>query len=111
NASRRFIENEDSWRWDQPFRQQHFLLVSAGEGISQLLDSSCDDSHPSGEVPGDLPLLRAVDNAKSIGELSKDRKGFVRANRKLKHEALLVAVFGQKRDSEPHRVPRRTRSD
>src|SRR5271157_2026952 len=111
NASRRLIEYEDSWRWNQPFRQQHLLLVSSGEGIGQLLDSSCDDSHPSSEVPGDLPLLRAVDDPKSIGELSKDRERFVRANRKLKHEALLVAVFGQERDSEAHRLPRRTRSD
>ena len=111
NTSRRFVKNEDSRRWNQPFRQEHLLLVSAGEGVRQLLDSRCDDPHPGCEVPGDLRLLRTIDDAKSIGEVPEDRERFVRANRKLKHQPLLMAVFGQERDSEPHRLPRRTRTD
>src|SRR5258708_5199499 len=77
NTSRRFVKDEHLWRWNQPFRQQHLLLVAAGEGVRQLLDSRCDNSHPTSEIPGDLRLLRAVDDAKSVGQLPKDRAGRV----------------------------------
>ena len=80
NTPRRFVKNEDSRRWNQPFRQEHLLLVPAGEGVGQLLDSRCDDPHPGCEVPGDVRLLRTVDDAKSIGEVPEDRERFVRAN-------------------------------
>src|SRR5260221_11399727 len=94
NAWRRFVKDEHLWRWNQPVRQQPHLLVAAGEGVGQLLDSRCDNSHPTSEIPGDLRLLRAVDDAKSVGQLPKDRERRVRANWKRQHEPLLVTVFG-----------------
>src|SRR4029077_6387072 len=77
----------------------------------QLLDSGCDDSRQISEFLGNCRLPRAVDQTKSVSQLTQDRERLVRANRKLKYEPLLMAVFGQGRDSKPHRMPRRTRLD
>jgi hypothetical protein len=87
------------------------LLVAAGEGIRLLLDSGGDNPHPASKIPSNLRLFRSIDEPKSVSKLSEDRERLVRTNRKLKHQSLLVTIFGQERDSKLHRTPRRTRSD
>src|SRR5262249_45615939 len=111
NASCRFVKNKNSWGWNQPFRQQHLLLVAARDGVRQLLYSSCHDSRQAGEFLGNLRFSHPVDKAKSVSKLTQDRERLVRANRKWKYEPLLVTVFRQERDSEPHRMTGRTRLD
>src|SRR6516225_2137822 len=87
NTSCWLVENENSWGRNQPFRQQDLLLVAAGDGIRQLLDSGCHDSRPLSEVLGDLHFPRPVDQAEAGGELTQNRKRLVRTNWKLKHQS------------------------
>ena len=108
DAARRLVEDEDARRRDQPFGQQHLLLVAAGERAGQLLDAGRDDAHARRRSRAAISAsARAVDQAEPAGEAAQHRQRLVGADRELQHEPLLVAVLGQERDAEPHRLARR----
>ena len=97
---------------DQPFREQHLLLVAAGQRAGQLLDAGRHDAHARWRIRRRPPPPgRAVDQAEPAGKPAQHRQRLVGADRELQHEALLVAILGQERDAVPHRLAGRANPD
>ena len=79
-----------------------FCWLPPGQGPHQLVDAG----HPDVELPrvvvGDLAFSRRA-NQEAREDARKDRQGHVLGDRKVQHEALLVAILGQVRDPGIHR--------
>src|SRR5450432_310914 len=96
-----FVEDQDTRLRPKPLGQDYFLLVAAGQGTDELVDTG----HPDVEllrVRASHPTLDRGLQQESREQPGEDRQGHVLGDREIEHQALLVAVLGQVGDPGMH---------
>ena len=105
DAARRLVEDEQLGVGAQPARQQHLLLVAAGQLADLLLGARGLDRQARDEPVDDRALARLVDDA-GAGESRQQRERDVLAHRHVGNDALDLAILGAEADAERDRVGR-----
>ena len=84
----------------QPAREQHLLLVAAGELADRLVGARAFDAEPLNEFLDHRALLRGVDDA-GPGELRQQRQRQIFGDRHVGNDAFELAVLGGESDAAP----------
>ena len=104
HAARRLIENQHRGLGRQPAREQHLLLVAAGELPDRRFDAGGLDAERLDEALRDRPLLReATGTARSPARACSASTMFSRTERSA-IDAFGLALFGAQREPARDRV-------
>src|SRR5690606_26780691 len=98
DAAGRLVQDQHLRSGEQPFRQHHLLLVSAGQVADFLVDGRRADVEPVAEVERDPPLLTAVDHAPG-GDTFQVGQRDVLGDGLVEHEPEGLAVLGDVGDA------------
>ena len=93
DTAARFIENDDVRVAQQPFPEQHFLLVAAGIGGNIAVDIGGRDAEIVDQRPHAGFLQRRPNDAAGHAEVVKMRQLHVSSHRQRHYQALLAPVF------------------
>ena len=109
DAARRLVEHQQSRRGREPARQQHFLLVAAGEQPDRPFRLRRADVQELYEAHGDLVLLAARKRPEQAA-LGLQRQHDVFAHGQIGDDALGLALLGAIAETVPHGLARRLQS-
>ena len=107
DAAGRFVEDQDPGVAQEPAGHQEFLLVAATEFGGQLFLVAATQPQRRNPARAGGSFLPALDPPAETAERAQVAQGDVTAKRQRQEQTLFLAILGEKRQPQPHGIPRR----